>query len=103
MGYGGIGKTLKENGPKKPKTTKARFIKQVSCTLNYYYIPPSLGYTVAFQLLHQGIKKTRDLPKTTPNHRVLQERHTRELAISRELHHTDAMLTGDSKHQDFKL
>jgi hypothetical protein len=81
--------------------TKARFIKQVSCTLNYYILL-WLGDIVAFQL-HQGIKNTRDLPKTTPNHRVLQERHTRELAISQELQHTDATLTGDSKHQDFRL
>jgi hypothetical protein len=86
----------------KPTTTKARFIKQVSHTLNCY-TPLQLGSIVDFQLLLQGIKKTRDLPKTTPNHRVLQERHTRELAISQELHHTDAMLTGDSKHQDFRL
>lgn len=102
MEYGWIGKTLKENGPKKPKTTKARLIKQASCTLNYY-IPLWLGYIVALQLLHQDIKKTRDLPKTTPHHRALQEGHTRELAISQELHHTDGMLNGDSKHQEFKL
>jgi len=86
----------------KPTTTKARFIKQVSCTLNYY-IPLQLGYIAAFQLLHQGIKKTCDLPKTTPSHRILQERHTMELAILQELHHTDAILNGNSKHQDFKL
>jgi hypothetical protein len=55
------------------------------------YIPTRLAYALAGNTFFiEEIKKTYNLPESSPYQRVLQERH--EKAISEDLYYTDAIL-----------